>query len=377
MSAKYFAKEIYLEDRIIYNGSVEVENERIVGVAEEPAGAEPCFEKIFPGFIDMHMHGGDGHDVMEPTYEAIDAVSRYKLREGVTSFVPAPITAPMDEIRAAVSNLAAATEKGVGGAKILGIFLEGPYICVKYKGAHEERYIRSVSQTEIDGLIALGRGRVKSVAVAPELPGALDVIKHLVAQGVKVSLGHSAGTYDEIIAGIDAGGSIAIHTYNAMSPLTHRAPGMVGAVLTDDRIYGEMICDLIHLHPAAMKVICRAKGAKVVLVTDCMSAGGLPEGSYALGGQSVVVKDGAARLPDGVLAGSVLDMLTAVKNAVASVGVSLFDAVKMATINPAKAVGENDIGSIAPGKIADIVCMGEDMKIRQVLTNGSVRWRPV
>ena len=272
-----YAREIYLPGRVLYNGRVTVENSRVTEVSENIAGEGETFEKIFPGFVDIHMHGGNGYDVMDPTYEAINEISLYKAREGATSFCASTITSPMDELKGAVENIAKAIDRGVDGARIIGIFLEGPYINKKYKGAHVEELIRDISIPEIDALLEAGRGHVKSVAVAPELPGALEAIEYLTGKGIKVSLGHSGGTYEEVLKGIDKSGSIAIHTFNAMSPLAHRHPGMVGAVLSNDRIYGELICDLIHVNPGAMKVLCRSKGVdKIVLVTDCICAGGLP-----------------------------------------------------------------------------------------------------
>jgi N-acetylglucosamine-6-phosphate deacetylase len=220
----------------------------------------------------------------------------------------------------------------------------------------------------------VANGKV-SLAVAPELPGAAEAIKALTEAGVNIRIGHSSATLAEAAAGVKAGANIAIHTYNAMSALNHREPGMVGAAMTNENLYAEIICDLVHVHPDAVKILIKARGPEnVILITDCMSAGGLADGEYTLGELPVFVKDGECRLKDGTLAGSTARLIDCVKNARESAGVSLEDAVTMATATPAKAMGIFDrAGSLEEGKQADIIAIDENYNVRFVMVDGTVK----
>jgi len=327
---------------------------------------------VLPGFIDTHVHGAVGYDVMDATYQALDTISKYKLKEGCTSFCPTTITAPENKTINAIKNIRGVMDKGVGGAKIIGAFLEGPYINPKYKGAHPEEYIRPVDFKAIKKLIDAGEGCVVSIIISPELPKALETIEALVKMGIQVRLGHTAATIAEAEAGIAAGANAAVHTYNAMSPLNHREPGMVGAVLVNPDIKGELICDLVHVHPAACKVLAQAKGADgVILVTDCMAAGGLSDGEHKLGEFTVQVSDGVSRLPDGTLAGSTTTMIEAIRHMHQAVGIPLEEVVQMATATPAKTMGIFDtVGSLDAGKCADIIGLDDTMEVRFVMVDG-------
>ncbi|MDR2648480.1 MAG: N-acetylglucosamine-6-phosphate deacetylase [Clostridiales bacterium] len=329
---------------------------------------------VLPGFIDIHVHGGNGSDVMDGSYEAINNISLHKLKEGVTSFCPTTVTARPARTYAAIDAINQSIIRGVEGARALGAFLEGPYINPKYKGAHPEEYIRDISLNEIEDLLERGQGNIISIAIAPELPHALEAIKMLGKRNVNVRLGHSGATYEETIAGIKAGGRVAIHTYNAMSPFFHRMPGMTGAVMENDDIISEIICDFVHTHPAAARLLYKAKGAdKVILITDCMQAGGMPDGNYQLGELRVAVKDGTARTDTGAIAGSTLNLLKAVKNMRQTLGVPLAEVVKMAAATPARALGIFDrFGDIAVGKYADIIALDEELNLRFVMVEGTV-----
>ena len=331
-----------------------------------------CGLTVLPGFIDTHVHGAVGHDVMDATYQTLDEISKYKLKEGCTSFCPTTITAPEDKTIAAIKNIRVAMNKGVGGAKIIGAFLEGPYINPKYKGAHPEEYIRPVDFTAIKKLIDAGEGCVVSIIISPELPRALETIKALTEMGIQVRIGHSAATVEEADAAVATGANAAVHTYNAMSPLHHREPGMVGAVLTNPNIHGEMICDLVHVHPKACKALAQAKGAGgVILVTDCMAAGGLSDGEHKLGEFTVHVSGGISRLPDGTLAGSTTTMIECVRHMHKVVGIPLEEVVQMATATPAKTMGIFDtVGSLDMGKRADIVGVDENLEVKFVMAGG-------
>lgn len=331
---------------------------------------------VLPGLIDSHVHGGNSYDTMDGTYEAVNGMSVYKIKEGVTSFCPTTVTASDEKTDAAIDAVCDAMARGVDGAKILGLFLEGPYINPKNKGAHPQEFIRSINEDEIKTLLEKGKGHVVSFAIAPELPGAKDAIRMLADMGVQTRMGHSSATLSETCAGVDAGASATIHTYNAMSPLNHREPGMVGAAMTHPALYAEIICDLVHVHPQAVEVLVKAKGPdKVVLITDCMRAGGLPDGEYYLGELPVKVVNGIARLSDEALAGSTATLMQCLKNMCETVGVPLADAMKMATSTPARALGVFDkVGSLEAGKQADIIAVDEHFNVCFVMVDGAVKY---
>jgi len=328
-----------------------------------------------PGFIDTHVHGGNGCDAMDATREALETISNFKVDEGCTSFCATTITAPMDKTIAAVRNIKNAMDAGLPGAKILGAFLEGPFINPKYKGAHPEEYILPVNSNLLNELLIAGAGSVMSVIIAPELDGAINVIEMLKKKDVQVRLGHSDATLEQVNAAVAAGANQGVHTFNAMSPFHHREPGMVGAIFTNPDIYAELICDLVHVHTKACKALAHAKGAdKTVLVTDCMCAGGLPDGNHKLGELEVVVEGGVSRLPDGTLAGSTTSMIECVKHMHRDIGVPLEAAVNMATTAPAKALGLfKTLGSLDIGKSADIIGVDEDLNIRFVMVDGEIK----
>ena len=336
-----------------------------------------------PGLIDIHVHGGDGFDTMDGSYEAVNGISLFKLKEGVTSFIPTTVTASGDMTQSAVSGLREAVLKGVGGAKIIGLFLEGPYINPKNKGAHPQEFIKEVNLDEMvafaknsmEAIGADGKKRVLSFAIAPELDGAIEAISELVKMGVNVRIGHSSATIETVTESVYAGASIAIHTYNAMSPLNHRDPGMVGGVFTNKKMFAEIIADLIHVHPMALNIVLGQKGAdKTILITDCMRAGGLPDGDYKLGELPVMVRNGEARLEGGVLAGSTATLIGCVKNMHEAVGAPFAEAIKMATATPAKALGlYNEIGSIDEGKCADIIAIDEGYNIKFAMVEGTTQ----
>ncbi len=369
------ASRIFLENSILEGGCVQVEQGKIVACMEQTstqADIDLGDLTLIPGFVDIHVHGGNMHDTMDATYDALLGLSRFKAQEGVTAFCPTTVTTSLEKTTAAIEAVRDAMAQGVDGAKILGSFLEGPYINPVYKGAHPPAFIRQVSLPEIEALVEAGKGTVISCALAPELPGALEAIDYLVKHNVAVRLGHSDATCAQAHTAIDRGAKLGIHIYNAMSPLRHREPGMVGAILDNPAIYAEMIADLVHVNPVAMNIVLKCKGPeKVALITDCMMAGGLPDGEYNLGELDVVVSNGECRLADGTLAGSTLTICQAIKNMVHTLHVPLFDAVKMASLSPATALGlEDTIGSIKPGKAADLVGLDKDLNVRFVMVDG-------
>ncbi|MCL2284743.1 MAG: N-acetylglucosamine-6-phosphate deacetylase [Firmicutes bacterium] len=334
---------------------------------------------VMPGLIDIHTHGLMGLDVMSATPGQINEMSVYKLKEGVTSFFPSTVTSPMENIYDAVENIRLAISTGIDGANIAGILLEGPYINPEYKGAHVPEYIKPINLDDIKNLALTAQKAVPSgitsIIIAPDIPNAIEAIQSLSALGINCCLGHTAASYEQGVAGIKAGGKIAIHIYNAMSQLQHRAPGMVGAILTSDDIYAELICDLIHVHPAAIKAAFWAKGPdKTILVTDSAAPAGLPDGEYNLGRYTITKKDGVARTPGGAIASSSIGLISCVKNMYEVVGTTLTDAVTMATATPAKAVGMYEYaGSLCEGKNADIIAIDDDFNVRFVMVGGVIK----
>ena len=332
---------------------------------------------IVPGYIDMHVHGGGGSDVMDGDYEAINQIAIAHSHFGTTSFLPTTMTMSKDKIIRSLRSICEAVKKGTAGAEILGIHMEGPYINPEKKGAQREEDIKKVSIEEFLEFNQASGNLIRLVTIAPEMPGAIDFIKYLDKQKIIISVGHSNATYTQVQAGIQAGLSHATHTFNAMRGLHHREPGVVGAALTSPELTVEVIADGIHIHPVVIKILIKAReNEKIVLITDAMRAAGLKEGTYDLGGQEVTVNKGQARLRDGTLAGSVLTMDKAVKNMVSKVGVSLAKAIQMASFNPAKSIGIDDKkGSLEPGKDADIVILNKNLEAELTMVAGKIVYR--
>jgi len=334
-------------------------------------------EYIVPGYIDIHVHGGGGSDVMDGDYEAINQIAISHSHFGTTSFLPTTMTMSKDKIIRSLRSICEAVKKGTAGAEILGIHMEGPYINPEKKGAQKEEDIRKISIDEFSEFNQASGNLIRLVTIAPEMPGAIGLIKYLYEQGIITSVGHTNATYVQTQAGIRAGLSHVTHTFNAMRELHHREPGVVGAALISPELTVEIIADGIHIHSIVLKILTKIKeGEKVVLITDAMRAAGLKEGTYDLGGQEVIVTKGQARLKDRTLAGSVLTMDKAVKNMVNKIGIQLPKAIQMASYNPAKSIGiENKKGSIEPGKDADIVILNKNLETELTMVAGKVVYR--
>jgi len=332
---------------------------------------------VVPGYIDIHVHGGGGSDIMDGDYEAINQVAISHSRFGTTAFLPTTMTMAKDKIIKSLRSICEAAKKGTAGAEILGIHMEGPYINPKKKGAQKEEDIKKISLEEFLEFNQASGNLIRLVTIAPEMPGAIGLIKYLYKQGIIASVGHSNATYVQTQAGIQAGLSHVTHTFNAMRKLHHREPGVVGAALTSPELTVEVIADGIHIHPIVLKILTKIKeGEKIVLITDAMRAAGLKDGTYDLGGQEVIVAKGQARLKDGTLAGSVLTMDKAVRNLVTKVEVSLMKAVQMASFNPARSIGIDDKkGSLEPGKDADIVILNKNLETELTMVAGKVVYR--
>jgi N-acetylglucosamine-6-phosphate deacetylase len=318
---------------------------------------------LAPAMLDIHVHGAANHDVMEGTAEGVSHVTRFLAARGVGAFLPTTVTAPVDDILRAVDGLATLIEQpgSVEGAVPLGIHLEGPFISHAKRGVHPPELLQPPSIALFDRFWQASRGHIRLMTVAPELPSALELIKHATALGVRISLGHSDATAAQTREGIAAGGVSATHTYNAMRGLDHREPGMLGVVLDDEELYAEIIADGIHVDPITVRIYWRSKGpARAILITDGMSATGMPNGRYRLGMFDVDVADGRATHGD-VLAGSVLTMDRAVHNFAAFTGAPLATVAKLATANPAALAGfAESHGAIAVGRRADVIAFSPE-----------------
>ena len=370
-----------LEDRIII-----IEKGKIIAITDKKEDLvllknveiiEAKDKFVVPGYIDIHVHGGGGSDVMDGEYEAIKQVATTHSRFGTTAFLPTTMTMSKDKIIRSLRSICEAVKKGTAGAEILGIHMEGPYINPKKKGAQREEDIKKVSIEEFLEFNQASGNLIRLVTIAPEMPGAIDFIKYLDKQKIIVSVGHTNATYVQVQAAIQAGLSHVTHTFNAMRELHHREPGVVGAALTSPELTVEVIADGIHVHPVVLKILIKAReNEKIVLITDAMRAAGMPEGVYELGGQEVTVKKGQARLKDETLAGSVLTMDKAVKNMVNKVGIQLPKAIQMASFNPAKSMGIDDKkGSLESGKDADIVILNKNLETELTIVAGKVVYR--
>ncbi len=327
---------------------------------------------VAPGLVDTHIHGYLNHDIMDADLEGLKIISEGLPSMGVTSYLPTTLTADR-QLLGKVSKLIGDNYKEISGAKIRGIFFEGPFFTEKYKGAQNPEYFSDPDIKIFDEWQKLANGLIKKIAIAPERKGVEEFIKYVTSKGVHVALAHSAATYDEAINAVRAGADIFVHTYNAMSGLHHRDPGMVGAAMNSDEATCELICDGHHVHPAAAKILVRIKTPnKVALITDCMRAGGMPDGDYVLGEFPVVVKGGTARLKsDGNLAGSILKLYEGVQNAIDWNIATVEDAIKMGSYVPAKSVGiDNVCGSIAPGYDADFIVIDKDIILQETYIDG-------
>ena len=363
---------------LIRDGTIEA-----IGARSEmtlPTGAREIRatdKTAIPGFIDVHIHGAGGHDVMEGTGAALRAIARKVSEYGTTSLVATTVTASTDQTLRAVAGIAGYItqqhETDEPRAEVLGIHLEGPFISKGRRGVHPSEWIQLPSAETLNRFLKAAAGNTRILTIAPEVLGAAPCIDAAREAGLVVSMGHTDATYEQARAAMARGARSATHVYNAMRPFSHRDPGVIGAVLTSLEVNAELIADGVHVEEGAMKLLLLAKGAAhVTLVSDGLSATGMPDGKYMLGGLEVTVSGGVCRNADGVLAGSTLTLDRALRNVVA-LGISLPDAVRMLTLNPASLLGiEFKKGSLRVGADADILLLGEGLHLEGIWARGAV-----
>ena len=375
------AEKLWDGTRLLSNPVVGIEDGRIASISTREAGELPAQVRaldypattLAPAFFDVHIHGAAGHDAMEATPEALNAIGSFLAARGTGNYLATTVTAPLDETLRALSGLAKllAQPPIPAQARPLGIHLEGPFLSHLKRGVQPSEHLLAPDIALFDRLFDAAEGHIRLMTLAPELPGAVELTAHATACGVRVSLGHSNATAAETRAAIAAGAVSATHTFNAMRPLDHHEPGILGVVLTDDSLFAEIICDGIHTAPEMVNLWWKAKGPeRGILVTDAMSAAGMPDGEYRLGGFAVQVANGRATA-NGVLAGSVLTLDRALANFVRFTGAPLELALRLVTVNPADLTGLGDqAGSLAVGQPANLVAVDAAGKLVASIIDG-------
>ena len=340
----------------------------------ETLDAAGCY--VIPGLVDVHFHGCVGEDFSDATPDGLQRIADYELSQGVTYICPAGMTLPEDQLTNICKNAAAHRAKATSGAEVVGLHLEGPFLCTAKKGAQNGDFLHDPDVPMLRRLQEAAGGCVKLVTVAPEQPGALEFIRSAVADGITVSVGHTVADYDTAKAAFDAGASHATHLYNGMPPLHHRAPAVIGAAFDSPHVQPELICDGVHIHQSVVRLTFRLFGAeRMILISDSLRATGMPDGQYPFGGQEIEVHGNRATIvghPE-TLAGSVTSLMGCLRQAV-RFGIPLADAVRSCTYNPAQSIGiEGRAGTLEDGKEASFVLLNkEDLSIRAIVFKGSL-----
>ena len=363
-------------DQVLPGYTLVIEDERICSIQagnvrpEENAQVLDVSGKwVAPGFIDLHMHGAVGVSIMDATVESLHKISRFITRFGVTSWLPTTWSAEPAPTLKAIQGVADSPQPE-DAARHLGVHVEGPYLNVEYRGAQLPELIRNADVNEYREWFKTGV--VKLVTIAPENEGADQFISEGVKEGIEFSIGHSAADYEQVLRAADLGVRQATHIFNGMVGLHHRQPGTVGGILAEDRIYAQLICDGVHIHPAVVKTLIRAKGtSRVILITDAIRGTGLPDGDYEFGNQKIIVRDGVARTPQGGLSGSTLTMDKALRNVMNFTGLPFHEVLPMATSVPAEAMGwQAKKGTLQPGADADVVLLDAGFNVTRTMIAG-------
>lgn len=365
------AERLFTPFREFKEVSVTIENGRIVSIEKSNLTAQRSYPILAPAFVDSHTHGAMGIDVMKANVEEFIKLSSFYAKHGVGRFLPTTVSDNFDNLMRVVSTVRKAMNSFELASKIGGLYVEGPYLNPTKSGAHKRELLKHPEIDELKHFLLESSDIVKIFAIAPELDGTQEAIKILRKHNVIVSIAHTDATYDQATSAIRAGATRATHVFNAMRQFDHREPGVLGAVLTDEKIYCELICDLVHLHPATIKLVLKTKGVfKSLLISDSMAATGLNDGVYELGQMKVEVQQGVARLfGKNTLAGSTLTIDQAVRNLVFKLDVPLRSALIMASFTPAKASGLHS-GIIAEGRVADIVALDDELNVVALYLEG-------
>ena len=362
------------------NKDIKIEAKRIKSLSEKSddnsdalvINADDCY--VIPGFIDLHFHGSAKVDFMDGTLDSVKALAAYEASNGVTSIAPATMTMPVDAIKKSINSaIKFKHQLNDNEASLEGIYMEGPFVSPKKLGAQNPEYVLTPNAQDLESLYEASQGLIKKVVIAPEESGALDLIKAF-HNKVSFSIGHTVTDYETASVAMDSGADELTHTFNAMPPLNHRAPGPIGAAFEHKSVFCEIIADGVHVDKTMVNILFSLMGDdRIVMISDSMMATGLDDGEYSLGGQKVFVKGNKATLKDGTIAGSVTNLYNCFRNAVLNMGVGLESAVKACTINPAKALKIDDkVGSIAEGKRADLLVVDKNLKIKEIILRGSL-----
>ncbi|MGE5437165.1 MAG: N-acetylglucosamine-6-phosphate deacetylase [Syntrophothermus sp.] len=372
--------------RIIKNGTIIIQDSKIyeLGKAQDVDIPDNCEvidvsgRMVCPGFVDLLVHGGAGYGFADVVPESVEKVSRYFLEHGSTSILASLYAKPeellLNDFRRLVEYIESHPD-----SNIQGIHMEGPYLNKELKGAMNEEYLWKPSVESFNKMWEASKGLLKIMTIAPELPGAIDVMREAANKGVVLSIGHSMANYEQIEVAIDNGAAHVTHIFNAMKPFHHRLPGVILGALLRNELKVELIADTLHVHPAVMEFVIKQKGAGgIILVSDSIRAGGMHEGEYEFADQKVIMKNNRAILENGTLAGSTLTLNRAIKNVVETTSTRVTDAVRMASLNGAKVISmEHKKGILAAGKIADIVVLDNQYEVEMTIKNGKIVYQQV
>lgn len=374
------AEKVFAEDGIKENCYVLIENGRIKSIGESAQVGISIIELgtsyLLPGFLDLHIHGREGCDIMDAKRESIEKISISLAKHGVVGFLGTTVTSTWENTLAAFSAIGEAYHNQPDGAQVLGAYNEGLFFTADHKGAHDENYFLPLAKENLDAIINAANGALKVVALAPELPNSDEIIKYLSSNGIKPMLGHTNANYQQTCDALHAGACGGVHVFNGMKGIHHRDPGCAGAVLIDEEAYVEVIADGVHLHPAILKLIYQMKGkSKMGLISDCIVAGGMNDGKYKLGMLDVNVREGIARTNSGSLAGSTLTLEKAIANMINLAEITPLEAVHMASLIPAEFLGVSDeLGSITVNKQASLTIVDDEFNVQATIINGRIAY---
>lgn len=379
MKLRYFIKadHFLLENKVVDKGYLLIENGIFSSIVDEVSSEDNVVDwsgfSVAPGLFDTHIHGIDGYDIMDGTEEAVKKISISLAARGVTRFLPTTLTSSSEDLNKAIMAVKSMVQQGLPGAQSEGIFLEGPYFTETHKGAQNEKYFKDPSLEEFNEWQKLADGMIRKIALAPERTGTQEFIRSVKRSGVQVSIAHTDADYVCCEEAIENGANNFVHLYNGMKGMHHREPGTVGSALRSKNSFVEIVCDGLHVHPEVATLTYQLKQDRLMLITDCMRAGGMPDGEYTLGEFPVAITDGVARTETGSLAGSTLELIDGVKNLCEWTKEDLTDIWHLASLTPAKSLGlESKFGSIAEGKKADYVVLNSNLEVECTAVNGKV-----